>query len=583
MANENLNTFWAELIVDELVRCGIDYFCISPGSRSTPLTAEAARNKNAKTLVCIDVRNSAFHALGFARATGRGAAVITTSGTAAANLYPAITEASNDNLSMVILTADRPPELIDNGSNQTIVQPNMFAGYTRFQFDLPCPDKNIPPEMILTTIDQAVYRSTSGYPGPVHVNCRYRKPLEPIEADIDPGYTKNIGSWKSSDKPFSAYSSATVAAGKDTVSHLTGIIDQTSRGMIMVGKLSCDVQRQSVLNLICKLRWPVYADITSGLRLTDCPTNIIRYFDQELLSDDFNKQVRPETVIHIGGRTTSKRIGLFFAENRPDNYIVIKDTPQRYDPVHAVTIHVQSDIGQLCQTLCESIIPHKQDDFGKFYEQKAKQVDLVIEENINETALLSEPFIAREISRLIPDDSNLFLSSSMPIRDMDLYSITGRKNISVAANRGVSGIDGVISTASGFAIGNGKITTLLIGDLAFIHDVNALAVLKSLKIPVIAIVINNHGGGIFHFLPIAESKDIFEEYFAADHEFCFEGVTKTFGLDYYKVTDKSDFTNSYKAALEKAVPAVIEVVTDRNENLKLRKTIKNQILKILHQ
>ena len=135
----------------------------------------------------------------------------------------------------------------------------------------------------------------------------------------------------------------------------------------------------------------------------------------------------------------------------------------------------------------------------------------------------------------------------------------------------------------GFAIGNGKITTLLIGDLAFIHDVNALAVLKSLKIPVIAIVINNHGGGIFHFLPIAESKDIFEEYFAADHEFCFEGVTKTFGLDYYKVTDKSDFTNSYKAALEKAVPAVIEVVTDRNENLKLRKTIKNQILKILHQ
>lgn len=583
MANENLNTFWAELIVEELIRCGIDYFCISPGSRSTPLVVAAARNKNAKTIVCIDERNSAFHALGVTRASRRPAAVITTSGTAAANLYPAIIEASNDNIPMVVLTADRPHELVDTGSNQTIIQPNMFAAFTRWQFDLPCPDELVPPEMLLTTIDQAVYRSKSGSPGPVHINCRYRKPLEPTPTKIDESYIKNIKNWTKSNKPFSTYSPPAITASADAISDLASIIDQTNRGMIMVGKLNSDQQRRSVLKLIDKLNWPVYADITSGLRLTDCQTNIIRYFDQELLSDDFNKRVKPSTVLHIGHRTTSKRIGLFFDDHRPDNYIVIKPAPERYDPVHAVTMHIQADIAEACKTLHEKIAPQKQNDYADFFVQKAKHVDTLIEENISSTDLLSEPFIAREISKNIPDGSDLFLSSSMPIRDMDLYSITGRKNITVAANRGVSGIDGVISTASGFAAAKETLTTLLIGDLAFIHDINALAVLKSLKVPVIAIVVNNHGGGIFHFLPISQSKDVFEEFFAASHDFSFEGVTSTFGLDYYKANDKPGFTRSYQAALQKAVPAVIEVATDRDANLKLRKTIKNQILKILQE
>ena len=175
MGNVSLNQFWASLIIEELVRNGVHYFCIAPGSRSTPLVV-------AKTFMGYEKRSIGFHALGYARATGSPAAVITTSGTAVANLYPAVVEASSDGVPMVLLTADRPPELIETDANQTIRQDRFFGTYVRWYFDLPCPDINISPSMALTTVDQAVYRSKIGHSGPVHLNCRYREPLEPIDS-----------------------------------------------------------------------------------------------------------------------------------------------------------------------------------------------------------------------------------------------------------------------------------------------------------------------------------------------------------------------------------------------------------------
>jgi 2-succinyl-5-enolpyruvyl-6-hydroxy-3-cyclohexene-1-carboxylate synthase len=583
MAKENLNTFWANLIVEELVRCGVDYFCISPGSRSTPLTVAVARNKKAKSIVCYDERNSAFHALGYARASGKPAAIITTSGTACANLYPAIIEASNDNLPMVILTADRPPELIDTSANQTINQPNMFAAYTRWQFDLPCPDENIPPEMVLTTIDQSVFRSRYSNPGPVHINCRYRKPLEPTDAKPPADYTKNIQAWTDSTEPFTKYEYPGIVATGENLIALADAIHQTARGMIIVGKLNSGDERKAVMGIINMLNWPVYADITSGLRLTDCTTNVIRYFDQELLSDEFNKKAAPSLVLHFGGRKTSKRVDEFLDQYRPDKYIVINNTPQRQDPIHAVTAYLQGDVVDTCEGLMDRTQLLEQSDYAGFYADKALHADAIIERSIYSKKWMSEPFIARELSKIIPDNSSLVLSSSMPIRDVDLYSVSGRSGITVAANRGVSGIDGVISTASGFAAGKKELTTLLIGDMAFIHDINALAVLKTLDIPVIVIVVNNRGGGIFHFLPISQVEDVFEDYFAVPHDFAFKGACETFGIDYYNPGSKTEFTSTYKAVVINAVPAVIEIDTNREENLKLRRTIKQQITEALEK
>ena len=583
MQNENLNTFWANLIVEELIRCGVDYFCISPGSRSTPLTAAVARNKNAKSIVCYDERNSAFHALGYARATGKPAVVITTSGTACANLYPAIIEASSDNVPMIVLTADRPPELIDTSANQTIDQPGMFGRYIRRQFDLPCPDENIAPEMVLSTVDQSVFRSRFSNPGPVHINCRYRKPLEPAKTKPPEDYTKNIKHWIDSARPFTKYEYPEVTANAESLDNLAYKIRQTDRGMIIVGRLNSDQQRKAVMAVVNMLNWPVYADITSGLRLTECRTNIIRYFDGQLLSGEFNKKAAPSLVLHIGGRKTSKRVDEFLDQNRPGNYFLINSTPQRQDPIHAVTAYLKGDVTDTCESLIDRIHLHEETGYTGFYTDKAIHADAVIAKNIDADDSISEPFIARRLSKIVPENTSLFLSSSMPIRDVDLYSVSGRSGITAAANRGVSGIDGVISTASGFAAAKKQLTTLLIGDMAFIHDINALAVLKKLDVPVIVVVINNRGGGIFHFLPISEHPDVFEDYFAAPHDCGFKGVCQTFGIDYYNPQDKTAFTKAYMDAVDKSVSAVIEVNTDRNENLKLRRKIKKQIIEALER
>lgn len=580
--SNNLNIAWAQLIVEELIRCGVNHFCISPGSRSTPLVVAVARNRLARNIICYDERGAAYHALGYGRAANRPAAVITTSGTAVANLYPAVTEASVDHVPMVILTADRPPELTDTGANQTMNQQQFFGSHTRWHFDLPCPDENVAPEVVLTTVDQAVSRSSGSDSGPVHINCRYREPLVPGDNSTDKDYTSNIRLWKTGYEPFTTYSQPNLQINPPTLKKLARIVNTTNRGMLVVGRLNSNEQRNVVLTLAAKLNWPVYADVTSGLRLGCCGTNVIRNFDQELLSDRFNDQAAPDVVLHIGGRITSKRVPQFFDANRPGDYIVIKKTPQRFDTIHAVTMHIQSDVVSACDALLENVTQHQPNDYSRFFSERACRVDDVIVRNIDNDRALNEPFVAREISNEVPDNTCLFISSSMPIRDVDLYGISGKTAVTVGANRGISGIDGVIASASGFGAGAKTPTTLLIGDIAFIHDINSLSILRKLDYPVIIVLVNNGGGGIFHFLPVSEHPDVFEEYFATPHEFSFGGACETFGIDYFKAHTKQEFTKLYQSAVVTGRSAVIEVVTDRHSNLRLRRLIKNEIIDLLN-
>lgn len=580
--NSNINIAWAELIVEELIRCGVDHFCISPGSRSTPLVVAVARNRRARSIICYDERGAGYHALGYGRAANRPAAVITTSGTAVANLYPAVTEASVGHVPMVLLTADRPPELTDTGANQTMNQQQFFGSHVRWHFDLPCPDENVGPEVVLTTVDQAVARSLGSNCGPVHINCRYREPLVGGDKSFDDDYTSNIRLWMTGDEPFTTYSQPNLQVKSDTLQKVAGIVNATNRGILVVGKLISTEQRGAVLTLAGMLNWPVYADVTSGLRLGDCGTHIIRYFDQELLSAAFNDQVAPDVVLHIGGRITSKRVPQFFDANRPGDYIVIKETPQRFDPIGAVTMHIQSDIFAACNALVENVTQHQPNDYLRFFRERAGWVDDVIVRNINDDRALNEPFVARELSNIVGDNTCLFISSSMPIRDVDLYGVSGKTTVTVGANRGISGIDGVIASASGFGAGAKSPTTLLIGDIAFIHDINSLSILRKVDYPVIIVLVNNRGGGIFHFLPISDERDVFEEYFATPHEFSFGGACETFGIDYFKAETKKGFTDLYLTAVSGRKSAVIEVSTDRKSNLKLRRSIKNEIIDMLN-
>lgn len=583
MDNINLNQLWAELIVDELVRHGITYFCIAPGSRSTPLVAAAARHQGVQTMVACDERSLGFHALGYARAAAKPAAVITTSGTAVANLYPAVVEASSDSVPMVILTADRPPELMDCGANQTICQNQLFGSFVRWHTDLPCPDSRISPAMALTTVDQAVYRSLFARPGPVHLNCRFREPLEPVGGSMPEAYIQPIQRWQASRRPLTSYAMPRQILAEDEIARLAQLIDTIKRGMIVAGGLTSHSQRQAVLDLAGRMQWPVYADISSGLRFAGLPTHPIRYYDQALLSERFNQQAKPELVLHFGSHVTSKRLWQYFDQNRPERYIVIKPTSERYDPAHYVTDHLQTDIADFCQKVAAAITPGSSAAFAEFFQSRAALAQAAIAECIDGDDSLTEPFVSRMVSDIISESSGLFLSNSMPVRDMDLYAKSIHKPIVVGTNRGVSGIDGILSTATGFAAGLRKKVTLIIGDMAMFHDLNALSLLHKIQVPMVIIVINNRGGGIFDFLPISQHIDVFEPYFVAPHQFGFKGVCETFKVPYVRADNKAMFVEHYRQAAAGGLTTLIEVVTNRQDNLKLRKQIKNRILQGLQQ
>lgn len=611
-----LNTLWGNLAIEELVRNNVKMFSISPGSRSTPLTAAAARNDRADKIIIYDERSSAFFALGYAQAKKMAAAVITTSGTAAANLFPAIVEASMSKIPMIILTADRPPELQDVGANQTINQNDLYGKYVKWFFNISCPDFNISPETLLTTIDYASYMSMNSPSGPVHLNFMFREPLEPVEAftyreriEKEGNYIKNIKKWILLSYPFTQYRMSLKKVEKEIFSYIKGILKNSSSGLVSIGRLNSDEERNQVSFLAEKLGWPVYADITSGLRFGRFGTNMIKHFDQELLNDAFNKKACPQTLLHFGGPITSKRFAQFFNSNRPEKHLVIKSDGSRFDPAHSVTDFIDADIDVFCKELLKVLDlsagknglvckdNKKVTEFKRFYDDCAKAAQGIIEKAVEkesekvvvldpgETAAkeagqsnISEAAIARIVSGHIPEGSALFLSSSMPIRDMELYASEVNKNIITGTNRGASGIDGIISTAAGFSSGAEKICTLIIGDIAFIHDLNTLSVIKLNNSHLIIILINNHGGGIFDFLPISSSGDIFEKYFVTPHDFDFELAIRNFGISYFKVDDARAFTKTYTNALKKQGSTVIEVITERKYNLHFRRSIKKEII-----
>lgn len=350
----NINSLWGCLIIEELIRNGVDYFVISPGSRSTPLTVAVARNPHAKSIICFDERGAAFHAIGYARATGNPAAIISTSGTAAANYFPAAIEASVDTVPIIVLSADRPPELRQTGANQTIQQFNIYGQYIRWQFELPCPDEKIPPQMVLTTINQAVYQARKSPCGPVHLNCMFREPLAPTDAHIDEVYLASLNRWQEQQKPYSQYTPPILLPDAVNNKSLADIINQTERGILAVGRLKSDVESKAVSELAEKLKWPVFTDVQSGIRLKSPIPNVINYFDQILLTDCFSAIQPLETVLQIGSRIISKSFLQLLEKHQPKNHVAVIDDPFRHDPAHTVSFRIEASITQFCELLFSS-------------------------------------------------------------------------------------------------------------------------------------------------------------------------------------------------------------------------------------
>lgn len=578
--NAGRNCLWASLIIEELWRCGVRRCCISPGSRSSPLALALARHPRIECIVHFDERAAAFHALGLARATGETTAWITTSGTAAANGWPAAAEAAHACVPLLMLTADRPPELRDAGANQTIDQAKMFASCVRWQFEMPCPGDDIPLEFVLTTVDQAVHRTRCAPAGPVHLNCMFREPLvpaAPLPANVFPA---SLGTWRESARPFTLYAGAPPAPAAELVSELAGALGRSTRGLLLAGQLPpADVA--PVRALAQALGWPVVADVASGLRLGAQDLPLAAYADQMLLSEALADRLQPDAVLHVGGPVTSKRVAQFIASHRPPQYIRIQDHPFRHDPLHCATWTIQADTARLCESLAGRVAPPADASWRNAWLAVQPALDERIDSLLQEQRELCEMGVAREISKQLPAGHALFLASSMPIRDMDMYASAAGAPCAVSANRGASGIDGTLATAAGFARGLARPVTTLIGDLACLHDLNSLDIVRRSPQPITVVIINNNGGGIFSFLPMAGHKDVFERVFGAPHGLHFDGAAAMFGLSYARPQTQAEFAAAYRRATCGTGSALIEVVTDRGENARLHKELQARIREAL--
>jgi 2-succinyl-5-enolpyruvyl-6-hydroxy-3-cyclohexene-1-carboxylate synthase len=558
------NRLWANLIVEELIRCGVEFFCVAPGSRSTPLVAALAANDKAHSLVHFDERGTAFAALGYARATGRPAVWITTSGTAVANGLPAVVEASTDGVPMILLTADRPPELRQTGANQTIDQPDIFGDYVRWRFDLPAPDPTIDPAMVLTTVDQAAYRARRSPHGPVHLNLMFREPFLPEEDHVSAGPSP----WAEGDEPYTRYGATKPAVDEMEIEALWQTLRPAKRGLVVAGRLASRKQGEATLRLAGALGWPLLPDIGSQVRLGADSENLTAYYDALLAGESFAETHTPEAVVHVGGRALSKRLEQFLGCSRPDPYVVVRENPFRLDPAHRVTHSIEADVVDFCAAMVR-IANEDPPDEDAFWMTGWRGASETVSHSLDGISFteLNEPFVARSVSRNVPRDHGLVVASSMPVRDLDTYATAGGAPVPIAANRGASGIDGTVATAAGFARGLGRPVTLLLGDLALLHDLNSLAMLRD--VPVVVVVLNNDGGGIFSFLPVAKHREFFEPYFGTPQGVGFEPAAEMFGLQYERPGTAEEFVEVYRGACARMSSTMIEVRTDREENVRL--------------
>lgn len=577
----NINILWSSLLVEELIRSGVEYFCLSSGSRCAPLALAVANHPGARTFVHFDERAMAFHALGYASATGKPVAVITTSGTAVANLFPAVIEASKKKLPLIILTADRPPELRLTGAHQTIDhQPGIFGSFVRCSVDLPCPTEEINPAFVLTTVDQALHKTRTDVKGPVHLNCAFREPLglQRTHKNFN-ACLKPLEAWLKSRETFTKYFIPEISAA--LTDDVVGVLRKSRNGVIAVGKLNTEEDRRAVLKLAERLGWPVFPDVTSGLRLSAASKNVISYFDQILLSEKFSKSFKPDCIIQFGGRMTSKRFNQWLESSAPQNYVMVLNHSLRNDPSHQVTHRVQASAKDFVSAVLKKRFKAASSALTGRLVRLNRAVDETIERYLHESDALNEIRAARLVSQLVPDGSNLFLGNSMPIRDVEMFGVDSRKNINVTGNRGASGIDGNIASAAGYAAGSGALTTVVIGDLALLYDLNALSMVEGLPELMVIVVMNNRGGGIFSFLPVAEGNVHFEKFWGTPHEYDFSNAAAQFSLGYASVATTEELAAAYRNALKNRQSVIIEIKSDRQKNVEEHRVLQERIKKIL--
>jgi 2-succinyl-5-enolpyruvyl-6-hydroxy-3-cyclohexene-1-carboxylate synthase len=544
--------------VDALARAGVHHVCACPGSRSTPLAIKLAQHPRIKLWMHLDERSAAYFGLGLARAAREPVGLLATSGTAAANFFPAIVEANLARVPLVVLTADRPHELRDNGAAQTIDQLRLYGNHVRWFFDLPEPEPNADQLRLVSTLAaRAVSTALAEPAGPVHLNWPFREPLVPTSDGRD--YVA---------QPQLNVTNARLAPPTELVADLTRDLAQAPRGIIVAGPADDPDLPRALERLAARLGYPILADPLSGSRCGPFDhLLVIDAYDALLRSSADIQRHRPELVLRFGALPTSKPLQQFI-QSLTDARVIVVDPGGWRDPGNLATDMLHVDPVLLCYALADAIREGVSDDWATTWVRLNNAARRAIERHLQTVDELFEGKVFAELAQHLPDGALLYAGNSMPVRDLDTFLPRSSSSLRCLANRGANGIDGVVSSALGASAAGQSPVVLVIGDISFYHDLNGLLAARKYALDLLVVLLNNDGGGIFSFLPQADAvAEHFEQLFGTPHGLDFRPFVQGYGGHFVRVDDWSGFNAAVGSGLERGGLQVVEVPTDRTHNV----------------
>jgi 2-succinyl-5-enolpyruvyl-6-hydroxy-3-cyclohexene-1-carboxylate synthase len=547
-----INRTYAPLqaFVEELYRCGMRNAVTSPGSRNAPLALTLAAQEGLEAVSVIDERSAGFVALGMAKASGRPVAVTCTSGTAAANLHPAVVEAYEARVPLIVLTADRPPELREVGAGQAIDQIKLYGSAAKWFVEVGTHDPTRETAVHHRALAcRAYWTASGGRPGPVHLNFPLREPLAPAPAsdDIDP--TDWAG--RPDGRPWTEVREHASAPHSDDVHAVAERIATEPRGIVVCGPCHEDVA-EAASQLAAQADWPLLAEPTSGARCGDHDrSHVIAHYDVLLRIESFAQENAPGLVLGVGDMPTSKPLRALVAES---SQIVVDPHGAWHEPTRRAELVLHASAERTLAALAGAVEMRR--DAGRAGEadwlRRWREADARVSPAVQAAPEGFEGRVLASLEPELPDEAVVWVSSSMPIRDVEAYFPQSSKRLRFLANRGANGIDGVVSSALGAAIATGLPTWVLIGELALQHDLGGLVAARRAGVPLEIVCINNGGGGIFDFLPVAEHADpaAYEAHIA---------------------------TPSEQVDLAALWPGLREVRTDRRQNVRLHRELVERV------
>jgi 2-succinyl-5-enolpyruvyl-6-hydroxy-3-cyclohexene-1-carboxylate synthase len=570
----NRNTALASALVEELARCGVRRAALAPGSRSTPLGLALWRQPAIEVAVIVDERSAGYFALGASQAAGRPAAILCTSGTAAANLHPAVAEADEAGVPLIVLTADRPAELRGIGAGQTIDQLKLYGSAVRWFCEVGSHEADDAGLLFFRSVACRAYAAARGEPrpGPVHLNVAWRDPLGPEPHPEDVTATSPLALEGRGERPLTAVASGPPLADEALIDELAERLSAAPRGLVVAGRQLDERLAGPVAWMAERAGYPILAEPTSQLRLGRHARELV-VWPYDAIARLRPSELAPELVVRFGDMPTSKALRQWLASLPEPRQVVIDPAFGWNEPSNQAETIVRAEARSLASGLAERL-PDGPRQWRSAWLEAGRQAAAAIEAELEALKEPTEPGAHAALARLYADGDLVYTASSMPIRDQEAFVPSAATQVRFLCNRGANGIDGLISSGIGSATASGRPTWIVTGDLGLHHDMNGLAALRHASAPVRIVVLNNDGGGIFEFLPQAEQLDRDE----------FEALLGTpLGLNPARIAAVYDLPHARVERLDRLADAagrgtaLIEIPVDRRRNVELHQRIAERV------